>query len=669
MTRWTVVALVLLLVAPAAGAPPKRSPFAEDARLDVPVTVRWKRVPLSEALLEVSRAARVRLAAAPYVADEPVIAAASGLPARSLLEQIAALTHFTWIRSGGTPEAPAYLLTQSLAAQQEEQAEIERGEREVVAALERELARHREISRLSPEQLQQELEKADRELSEALAGGISALASDPAAAKRIQAGQVMRAVASPVGRTMLELLDRLTPQQWQQLRADESLVFSAHPGPGEFTLPPEILDRLRSAQPTLSFPRSLLEAFGGQAAQALDQLEQMIQNQWSQAGDFRVTVQLNRSVGAQPAGMLRVSPEPLGGDGLGPLSVLTGLMISGAPEPQKAGPEEDPAAREKRLSEDPLLGKKAVLKLPPLETPREAQPGFMAVFGSGYRLADVLPLVEEAFGVRLLADVYARQAMLRVSLPRDTVMPLYKVLDTLAGSTRTWTQEGDFIRLRSRTWAHDRRAEIPVRHLRRWKALRERQGGFTLDDLAEIASTLRDEQLESLVFATPEDGNNDGMGNALEFTTASANRHILRFYRTLLPPQRGRLQAGQPLPVASLLAGQQAALVDLNRAQNRSMLSLAMGTKPARRPEHLARATLVLERSERPGPPAGGAFPGSAGAEDAGTRKAPAGPNPSLVTYTFRLLFPDGQKDDYTLMATWLPPRAASPSPRKAKPR
>jgi hypothetical protein len=612
----------------------KASPFAKDARLNKAVSVHWKKAALNDALREVSQATGVRLVCDRGLVDEPVMAAAKEIPARQLLEQLATLLHYTWLRSGGTPEAPSYLLIQDRAQKQEEQDEIDRGERLVLEALSKELERYRRLSKLPPEQLQKEQEKADQELTSALAGGISSLVSlgsNPAGAKRIQEGQAVRAVGTPIGRAMLDLLEGLKPEQWRQLREEEVLVFSTHPGDGEQPLPAVLRDQLKAAKPQIPFPKAFLSAIAPQAEQGLGQVEQMMQDQWSQASDYRVTVSLSLTLGGAPVGMLRAAPEPVGAQAIGPVFALSGLMVTGSPRLAEE-PQEDPAEREKRLAADPLLGKKAVLKL----APPPKREGLLALLGNAYLVSEVLPALEEAFGVQLLADGYTRQALSVIPAPGMAEMPLYKVLDQLAGMGRQWERDGDLIRLKSRTWAQDRRGEIPQRLMQRWEALRKQQGGLTLDNLAEIAGALRDTQVETLMYAAMELGSD----SFLDYTTASGSAGILRLYNKLNLVQRRTLQAGRPLPVRGMLPQQQALLVGLNRAQNRSFFSFATGAKPHRRPDQLANAVLTLESVQLPPMP---------------RRENPLPfpiPTASGPVYTFHLAFPDGQKDDFTVMTT-----------------
>jgi hypothetical protein len=644
MLRWLTLILVVGLAAPA-GAAPKPSAFTGDARLEKRFTAQWKKATLADALRQIEKATGARLRPDPRIVDEPVMAAAKEVSARALLEQIAQLTHYTWVRAGGTPAAPTYRLYQDAEAAREEQEALSKAQRAVVQALEKELARYRELRRLPPERLQQETERANQELEQAFAGGIANLVSDPAAAKRLQDGQAVRTIGSPIGGAMLDLLDGLTPDQWRQLQEEEMLTFSTQPAAGERAIPDGFEGRLRSARPEFPFPKSLLKSIAPGAEDGLAKAEEFMQDRWAKAEGFRVTVQLNLQMGSEPVGMLRVSPEPVGGQeipGFNALSMMNGLMITGTPQ-QAEEPGEDPAAREQRLAADPVLGKKATVKLPPLPEPS----GFLAILGSSYRVADVLPAVEEAFGVRLLADAYLRQAIARMTPLGEGELPLYRVLDRLAGSSRRWVRDGDFIRLRSRTWAHDRRGEIPDRILDQWAAVRQRQGGFTLDNLAEIATALRDEQVESLLMLALD----GGMENMLEYTTLNANRYLLRLYGTLQPPQRAALRTTQGLAARALSPAQQRMLVQLNRAQNRALVGLAFGSKPVRRPEQLAEAVLTLESQDLPIPVPGPDAP-----------QLPMGLTLPGSTHTFRVVLPGGQRDEYVLMLN----RRAPPRPAPA---
>ncbi|MFN3648874.1 MAG: hypothetical protein ACK47B_04760 [Armatimonadota bacterium] len=653
------LALPLLLALPAA-AQQQDGILRQDERLQKRVSVRWKKATLHEALEELSRATGARLTPARMLVDEPVMASAANVPAHEVMEQLAKLTHFTWARSGTDPMKPTYLFFQGKAAQDEEQAEIDGAKRAVLEALNREVEKYRRIASLSPDQLEQELRKSDQQLSALFQnGGIASLGSNAAAGRTMMDGMAVRSVASPLGRTMVRMLDDLSPAEWQQLESGEPIVYSTAPRSGERHLAPVYRDSIRDAAPTFPFPKELFNSFGGGVSNAINELEGRMKNEWGRATGYKISVSLSLNMGSQPVGMLRVSPEPMGGDeDVAPIFAVAGLTIVGAPQLLEE-PEEDPQEREKRLAADPFLGKKAKLKLPPLEK----RTGFLAMLGNAYRVAEILPAVEEAFGVPIVADAYNRSAMAVIPPPGDQELPLFKVLDQMAGSTRRWERDGSVIRLRSRTWAHDRRGEIPSRYMKRWLEVREAKDGFTLEDLAEIAAMLRDEQVESLMFSAMELGSTD----FTDFVMISANREILRFYGKLLPLQRQRLYKGEPIPVRTLFPFQQALLARVNRGQNQSLFSLAMGARASRSPQVLAAGSISLERAE----PGGGAAPAQPRARvsiNVGGAGASGSVSGIGTVYTLRILLPDGQKDEFRIplsKPSRVPAEAPEPVERK----
>jgi len=663
--------LVLCLLAPVAAQQPKRATALEgDARLDKPITVQAKKVTLFDLLRDVSRQTGVSLNPDRAVVDEPLMLSVTGMPAREVLKEVADLTHFTWIRNGGTQAKPTYLLFKDLAAVREEEAERNKAQRAVLESIQEELRRCRAFSRLSPEQAEKELERADREFETALrgaftgGGGVGDLQS-PRGMRKMMDGMTLRTAASPTGRVMIQVLDSLTPAQWEAVMAEESVVFSTRPGEGELPLSARFGDALRQSSPSFPLPKSLFRQLGPQAEEGINQIEGFMRDQWGRAEGFRVGVQLSLQVGSQPMGMLRVSPSPIapaaggmagpGEEGMGAVFGMAGLNLIGAPILLEEG--EDPVEREKRLSADPVLGRKAKLKLPAAPAPAVpgAPPGMAAFFGGGLRAPEALPLVETAFGVRIIGDAYNRQAMTFFPGSGEVELPLFKALDQLAGAGRGWELAGNTVRIKSKTWAHDRRCEIPMRYMKRWTEMRARKGGFTLDDLAEVASTLRDEQVDSLMFAAMELGNGAEDGAAIgELAMVSMNKDMLRFWGRLLPLQRRNLLAGQAIPARALYPQQQQALLALSRPKGNSMFALASGIRPARTPGQLAQAVLTMETT------ALGVGPNAP--------PAPTTPGGPGGLYTLRVTLPSGQKDEYRLML----PRAgavnAPPAPPVAVP-
>ncbi len=693
MRAYSILFLVLALIGPAS-AQPEGSPLQQDSRLSKPITVRWRKTSLDDALREVTRLTGVTVLPERSLVDEPVMAAFRDAPAREVLDQVAHLLHFTWARYGGTKDRPHYLLYQSARARREEAEMIAGARLAVERELQKSLDRMRRISRMSAEQLAGQAERFERDLESAFSSGFAS--AQDVGMRRLMDGMTAHSVSSPLGRAMLDFVDGLPAGVWDVVRREDPVVFSTQPGPGELSLPEGFEQRLRDSKPGFPFPKSLFRRFGPQAEQGIQMAEGMMQQRWGAASAFRVTIQMNLSLGEQPVGMLRISPAPTGGDEANALFGMSGLTLMGVPALDEESAAEQ-AERAKRLAADPFFGRKAVLKLPPLPE-RPVLPGMM-VFGNtkAYKTAEVLPAVEEAFGVHLVADAYSRQTMNLFTPPGDKPIALYEVLDRLAGGARRWERDGAAIRLRSKTWAHDRRGEIPVRYLQRWEAIRARRGAFSLDDLAEIATALRDEQVETLILAAFEIES----PNPLGYATVSTNRDVLRFYGRLIPGQRAALLRGQPIPVRSLFPYQVVLLSNLNRAQNRSMFAFMSGGKPARSPQQLAQAVLKMTTQGLPAVPRNGASGAAsppapaAPVEAAQGPGAPARPAPAVSggaparvrgkteaggpgadqpvmlpgagafggLVLFQVEFPDGQRDQYTIPLN-IPAPAAPPSPR-----
>lgn len=270
-------------------------------------------------------------------------------------------------------------------------------------------------------------------------------------------------------------------------------------------------------------------------------------------------------------------------------------------------------------------------------------------------------------GVRLLGDAYNRQAASRYVSPGAGPVALFKVLDKIATAAREWTFDGEMVRFRSKSWANDRRAEIPARYMRRWLAERDKRGGFTLDMVAEMVTLLRDEQVESLMFSAME----EEQSVPTEMVTVSSSRNVLRLWGKLLPSQRSALLAGRQLLVGELFPFQRAMVAGLNRGQNNSQFALAFGAKPMRTPRQLATAVLRVQHSDTaarrpPAPPAQGE---KADAQNAMAMAMAMGGANSNV-YQFELGLGDGQKDQFTVVLTRpqskTAPALAPPAPPKA---
>jgi hypothetical protein len=99
---WLIGALAAGALPGFAGeASPKPPSVLEGVRqLEKSVTISETKIPLGELVQKVAEETGAPLTAAPEVADEPVAVVVKELPARTLLEEIAALLDYRWRRRG-----------------------------------------------------------------------------------------------------------------------------------------------------------------------------------------------------------------------------------------------------------------------------------------------------------------------------------------------------------------------------------------------------------------------------------------------------------------------------------------------------------------------------------------------------------------------------------------
>jgi hypothetical protein len=151
------------------------------------------------------------------------------------------------------------------------------------------------------------------------------------------------------------------------------------------------------------------------------------------------------------------------------------------------------------------------------------------------RLSDLIDLLRTQ-GLTILADHYSRP-------PKSWALREGKLAEVLREIERVFQVEGhfdgDILLLRHRGWPEWDRAEVPNRLLRRWEAQNPRRGvetrGDSLDLLAEIVTSLNDEQLASgLYWAKP--GPLEGFGSELK--EIDRLKSFLHFYAALSPPQQ-----------------------------------------------------------------------------------------------------------------------------------
>lgn len=655
--------------APAAEGGKSRSPFAGDARLEKRVTLEFAKLPLSEALAEITRQTGVKLIALERAADEPVALYVKEQPAAEVLRQVAELLGYWWSRrvvspAGSAPGAgsrpgavqPHYEIYQDLRSKNEEAAILSGAKRAVLTTLQAELGRHRRFANLPQAELDKRVATGDSELGKLMSGGGGGFGAQGQANEAMHEWQAARNVATPLGRIMLGVVERLTPAQWQSLLNGDAITYSTEPKAGELRLGAETATSLRATKPTSSVPFGVGDSLGPEVKAAMAQMQEKAQEEWGRATGYRIDVQLTLSMGSQPVGLMRVAPQPLGGTP--GLSAMTGFNLFAMPDTNPKAVKEAPEARKARLAADPSLAKKG--QLPPADP---AGTSFMPFL---QRTGSTLKRIAAGYQVNCVADAYTSGSIGFGGAPpsapaggtaaTDAGDPLFEVLDRFFGMQRDWVRDGEFIRLRSRTWAFDRNVEIPSRLMRRWAEIWKERNGWDLDQLASIVDQLRQEQIMTFELAAQE--YEIPSGGQLFMLMMSAD--ALRLYAHLAPPQRQALADGKPLALGSLTAAQRPYALDLARGHGRSIVQMFMGPPAWRSPQDLARAELTLKGMPAPPLPFGGG-PGAARPSEAAAPAAPAPPPPApRMMAIFELKYPQGQPENYVVPGV-LPPGTALP--------
>jgi hypothetical protein len=563
LISWTC-ALAVAACAAEPGAP-RGSVLKGVTALEKPVTYSETKIPLGELVQRVAADTGASLTAAPEVADEPVAVVVKVLPARELLEQLADLLDYQWHRRLGlrTPNTehrtPNFEIYQDLASKQREAALREARIRDAERRFEAQVRVDAEVAALTPEQIQALVAEGERhgdELAKLAPEPLRALLRSPEEQERRQRFGAARQLLRPIPRALARFVERLSPEQWAALRDEGRLIFSTDPQPGQLPLSPEMVTALRSSPPTVVAPGSHLELPDPEVAELVRQRDEKLREQWTAATGYRVSLLLDADHLPGAAQMtLTAGAAPIRGGEPNPSLFFAGganLRLDSGPSDLVEPAQDQSRERRAALEKDPVVGVKQRFK--PEVKPR------LVSYGPGsllmWPLRELLPDLAHAYDVQILSDAYSNSTSRRLTpadLPNDPI-PLFELLDLLAGSSNHWDHQGRLIRLRSRTWFLDRPREIPLRLIRRWKALFDQHGALSLDEYARMATELTDAQLDSL----PRIG--EEIGLSLYWSDLSRIylvRHALRLYASLSPGQRQTLERGALLTTAQMSPAQQ----------------------------------------------------------------------------------------------------------------
>jgi hypothetical protein len=164
--------------------------------------------------------------------------------------------------------------------------------------------------------------------------------------------------------------------------------------------------------------------------------------------------------------------------------------------------------------------------------------------------AKVITGISKALDQPVLLESFIRSFPLALFVKAGK-QPVYKILIGLEKGGYTWKFDDGTLRIRPEDWALQRSYEIPDSFLEMCKNTLEKQGMFTLDDLAYIVTSLSDDQIRNGLLAEPK----LTMSIASLISPIGNSRDILRVYGSLLPQQKAML-TGQGLPFSQLTAPQ-----------------------------------------------------------------------------------------------------------------
>lgn len=191
--------------------------------------------------------------------------------------------------------------------------------------------------------------------------------------------------------------------------------------------------------------------------------------------------------------------------------------------------------------------------------------------------ADTGPILKEvarATGWPLLFESFDRLNALTPTLASGK-QPLYKVLIALEKTGYLWERDQDILRVRPDDWRMKRAGEISEEFAAYYKQLYEKQSKLTLDDIAELVSSLTDYQILNSLEATEIAGLLDRQITG----RSSEMRGFLRLINSLSPEQRTASASGSGLPLAQLDSQQRKRVEAIlgEREQNTSVAECVIG--------------------------------------------------------------------------------------------
>jgi len=171
--------------------------------------------------------------------------------------------------------------------------------------------------------------------------------------------------------------------------------------------------------------------------------------------------------------------------------------------------------------------------------------------------------LSSALGMPVLLESFDRLMPLSVFLTPGK-QPVYKIMIALEKAGYSWEMENKSLRIRPKNWATRRSHEIPDSFIAFYKDLLEKQGEFTLDDLANMANSLTNEQIRNTLMV------NTDLNFAVRALTGGemqGSRDVLRLYASLSPGQKEALNSEAGLAFGDLSDTQWARMNDIISAK------------------------------------------------------------------------------------------------------
>ena len=206
----------------------------------------------------------------------------------------------------------------------------------------------------------------------------------------------------------------------------------------------------------------------------------------------------------------------------------------------------DALARESKTEKNPPTDPKLTREVELGKIPAGSDPE-----GSANDLSKAAAEISKATGNPVLMESFTKMMAVGRYL-KPGKQPFYKILIGLEKAGYTWERSGDTLRIRPEDWALRRSYEISERWLGYYKTLLEKNGGFTLDEIAAMALELTDDQITNTMLSDTD----------LRFAVIplgdnmSKNKNILRLYATLTAQQKAMLESEFGLAFAYLKPAQ-----------------------------------------------------------------------------------------------------------------